>query len=346
MNIPIKNIYFLLCYAWNKLEEKERVTVSIDDHTELIDLLAKVLINATRILLKRGIDRNYVPHTEELAGIKGKLELSASIKRNLLRQMRAVCQYDEFSADILTNQILVSTLHKLMRTENLDMDFRRQARNLVSMFPGISLIDLQSAHFRRIRLHRNNQFYGFIIKICELIHESLLPAEEPGKFRFADFRRDERKMNQLFEAFVFNFYRIEQSRYQVRREQIKWQLGYTDPEAELYLPIMQTDITLENQREKIIIDTKYYRETLAERYGKEKVKSGNLYQLFSYLIQQRSDDPKTHKAKGILLYPTIEKDYDLVYSYQGHEIQIRTVNLNMGWREIRERLMEVIGDDI
>lgn len=24
MRIPIQNIYFLLCYAWNKLDEKER----------------------------------------------------------------------------------------------------------------------------------------------------------------------------------------------------------------------------------------------------------------------------------------------------------------------------------
>lgn len=342
MNIPIRNIYFLLCYAWNKLEEEERVAVSIDDHTELVDLLAKVLINATRILLKRGIDRYYVTQTEELAGIKGKLELSESIKRNLLRQMRAVCQYDEFSADILTNQILVSTLHKLMRTENLEKEFRRQIRQILLMLPGIQPINLQASHFKRIRLHRNNQFYGFILKVCQLIHESLLPAEEPGKFRFSDFRQEEHKMNQLFEAFVFNFYQIEQSRYRVRSEQIRWQFESDIPGAELHLPVMRTDITLESRHDKIIIDTKYYKETLAERFGKETVKSANLYQLFSYLIQQRNEDKKTHRAKGILLYPTIEKDYNLAYQYQGHEIQIRTVNLNEDWRKIKERLLHII----
>jgi 5-methylcytosine-specific restriction enzyme subunit McrC len=41
MQIPIENIYYLLGYAWNKLEEKERVNVSIDDKTELLDLFAK-----------------------------------------------------------------------------------------------------------------------------------------------------------------------------------------------------------------------------------------------------------------------------------------------------------------
>ena len=67
MQIPIENIYFLLCYAWNNLDEKDRVNVSIDDKTELLDLFAKVLINATKMLLKRGIDKNYIDYTEELA---------------------------------------------------------------------------------------------------------------------------------------------------------------------------------------------------------------------------------------------------------------------------------------
>ena len=74
MHIPIENIYYLLCYAWNKLDEKERVNVSIDDKTDLLDLFAKVLINATKLLLKRGIDKNYVDHTEELSGVKEKFK--------------------------------------------------------------------------------------------------------------------------------------------------------------------------------------------------------------------------------------------------------------------------------
>ena len=70
MAIPIENIYYLLCYAWNKLDEKDRVAIAIDDRSDLLDLLAKVLINATKMLLKRGIDKNYITSTIELAGIK------------------------------------------------------------------------------------------------------------------------------------------------------------------------------------------------------------------------------------------------------------------------------------
>lgn len=105
---------------------------------------------------------------------------------------------------------------------------------------------------------------------------------------------------------------------------------------------METDITLEDYAEKIIIDAKYYRETMTINYDKEKIKSNNLYQLFSYLLNQEDKTLKTINAKGILLYPTIEKEYDLQYKYKSHMIEIRTINLNSNWKLISDRLKEII----
>lgn len=344
MGIPIKNIYYLLCYAWNKLDEKERVAVSGDDETELIDLFAKVLNNATRILIKRGIDKSYRAHVEELNGIKGKLSFSDSLQRNLLEKQKAICQFDEFSSDILTNQILVSTLRKLLKTKGLNDQHKWESRQLLYKLPGIRSIVLRPAHFKQIRLHRNNRFYEFVLKVCQIIFENTLPGEEPGTYQFADFRRNQRKMNRLFEEFLFQFYRLEPHAFnKVKREQIHWKFTSKKDSMQTFLPLMKTDITLENETQKIIIDAKYYQETLAENYGKKIIKSENLYQVFSYLVNQESRKSlKTLHAKGILLYPTIRKEYDLSYSFGNHSIEIRTVNLDQDWRLIRERLLGVI----
>jgi 5-methylcytosine-specific restriction enzyme subunit McrC len=170
-----------------------------------------------------------------------------------------------------------------------------------------------------------------------------LPSEEQGIFKFTDFTRDERKMNQLFESFVRNFYKIEQKKYYtVKSEIIKWQFENTENESFQYLPQMETDISLENDTEKIIIDTKYYSETMTINYDKEKIKSANLYQLFSYLLNQEELDTKTQNATGILLYPTIETDYNLAFQYRQHKILVRTVNLNTNWKNISLRLKEII----
>lgn len=343
MQIPIENIYFLLCYAWNKLDEKERVNVSIDDKTELLDLFAKGLINATKMLIKRGVDKNYVDYTEELAGVKGKVQISQTLKSNLLFKQRTICNFDDFSANIILNQILVSTIYRLIQTKGLDKLLKSELVSLQRMLSGIDQIEITNPLFKQVRLSRNNHFYGFVMNVCQIIYESTFPSEEQGKYKFSDFTRDDRKMNQLFEAFISNFYRIEQNKYiTVKKEIIKWQFDNTDNESYQYLPQMETDITLENEDEKIIIDAKFYRETMTLNYDKEKIKSANLYQLFSYLLNQQDSSLKTQNATGILLYPTIEIDYNLNFKYFGHKILIRTVNLNSNWRNISSRLKEII----
>ena len=342
MSIPIENIYYLLCYAWNKLDEKDRVAVSAEDYTKLLDLLAKVLINSTRILLKRGIDRNYVDVTTEFAGVKGKLELSQTIKSQLLLKQKTICSFDEFSSNILTNQILVATLNRLIRTDNLDTGLKSEIKNLLWRFDEVAPVELTNSIFSRVKLHRNNKFYGFLLNICRLIHENSLVNEKTGALHFTDFLRDERKMNQLFEAFLRNFYAIEQKEFKVRRENINWQFSSDNNQNLQFLPLMQTDITLENETSKIIIDAKFYKETLKTNYGAEKITSANLYQLFSYLLNQRKNDSKTQTATGILIYPTIERDYDLQFRYQNHDILIKTVNLNTDWRNIEKRLKDII----
>lgn len=343
MEIPIENIFYLLSYAWNKLEEKDKIKISIDDETELIDLLAKVLVSGTRILLKRGIDRSYKDRINEIPGVKGKLELSATLKSNLQLKQKTICNFDEFTSNILSNKILISALYRLARTINLDKNIKIDIKNVMWMFDNVDIIELKPSVFKKIRLNRNNRFYGFLLNICELIYNSSLPAEKEGTWRFMDFTRDKRKMNQLFEAFIRNFYKKEQKIYPVvKKEQIKWQFKLSDTESIKYLPIMETDITLENESSKIIMDAKFYTETMSNYYDNEKINSSNLYQLYSYILNQRTDNKKTFNTVGVLLYPTIEKEYNLKYTYEKHNIFIKTVNLNANWKAIDNRLNDIL----
>jgi len=55
--IPIQNLYYLLCYAWNRLDEAELVNVGREDILTPQDLFAKVLIAGANRLLKKGLDR-------------------------------------------------------------------------------------------------------------------------------------------------------------------------------------------------------------------------------------------------------------------------------------------------
>lgn len=342
MNIPIENIYYLLSYAWDKLDIKDKVKVDIDDNTKILDLLAKILITTTKTLLKRGIDRSYIDYTTEIAAVKGKLELSQSLKSNLLYKQHSICTFDEFSPNILSNRILITTLFNLTKTKQLDKDLKLQIHNILKMFSGIDLIQIDAIMFQNVKITRNNRFYSFVLDVCRLIYENLLPSETKGKFSFYDFTRDEKKMNKLFEAFVRNFYAREQREYTVKREDISWSFSADNTEHINYLPKMQTDITLVNAQSKIIIDAKYYKETMSTYFNAEKIKSHNLYQIFSYLINQHDHTDKSKQATGILLYPTTFEEYNLQYTYLDHKIRICTINLNQEWVKIHKCLVGLL----
>jgi 5-methylcytosine-specific restriction enzyme subunit McrC len=77
-------------------------------------------------------------------------------------------------------------------------------------------------------------------------------------------------------------------------------------------------------------------------YERDKVKSVNLYQLYSYLMQQENGTERNYRTKGILLYPMVSGQYDLLYRYRDHPIEIRTVNLNQHWKGIKKRLSSFV----
>mgnify|MGYP001018315757 FL=1 len=341
MQIPIQNIYYLLCYAWNKLEESEIVNVNEIDSTELIDLFAKVLSNSCSRLLKQGLDRYYVEHEDVIMGIKGKFNFSATIKQNVLPLSKTACIYDEFDYDILHNQILKTTIGKLLRTKNLDSSIKDELYKVYLKLPPISEIVIRKAMFNQIRLHRNNYHYDFILKVCQIVNENLLIDKSKGNYKFQDFTREEKAMARLFEAFVRNFYKIETD-FSVSSDSIKWQFESDNAEDLDMLPAMLTDITLQGKNKKIIIDTKYYKEAFQTRYDKQKINSSNLYQLFSYLKNQEMDSEITLNCEGILLYPSIQNDFVHSFKYENHKIRIMAINLNQDWQKIRTDLLKIV----
>jgi 5-methylcytosine-specific restriction enzyme subunit McrC len=117
------------------------------------------------------------------------------------------------------------------------------------MFPSIFRIKINSSLFKKVRLNCNNRFYGFILNVCQLIHESLLPTENEGEYILSDLLQDKNKMAYLFESFVRNFYSIEQNEYRVKREIIHWNFEEVGDGNNVYLPQMQTDITLESENQ-------------------------------------------------------------------------------------------------
>ena len=351
-------MYYILCYAWGLGDMCGRVNVGIEKCPSLSNLLVHVLLNATDGVLKRGMSQGYFVFGDEIDGIKGKVNIGETLKRGRYRQGKMFCQYDELTSDILINQIIYSTLLNSTKILGLSDENRDRIAKTLRRMPQTKYIRITEHTLNSVKLHRNNMYYHFVLNVCRLLYQSTLPNESlVGRQEFLDIMDDERLMNRIFEKFLMNFYKQEcrQDFPEVSRTYIRFQLtpyGLTfakgTDEAYALLPIMETDVTLYNPqtKKKIILDAKYYKDTLVSRYGdKGKIRRDHLSQILSYVMNQESEaQPHTKDAKGILVYPTVDTELDVSYVYKdtNHIIRVSTVNLNQDWRLIEQRLKEIV----
>lgn len=259
---------------------------------------------------------------------------------NRIKSGRLPCLFDELSYDVLHNQILKATMRRLVRNQNVAAESSEGLMRLCRLFSDIKDVTITNRIFGQVQLYRNNQFYDFLLKVCELIHKNMLVSEKSGTGKFMDFVRDERQMALLFEDFVRNFYRIH-SQYRVKREDIYWRWIAADEVAAGLLPKMQTDISLTLGGRKIIIDCKYTPEATQRHYQAEKLRSSHLFQMNAYM-DNLPQDPVSDASEMILLYPTVDAPLKASYAHKGHKIAVRTINLNQDWQSIHADLLALV----
>ncbi|MCY3679225.1 MAG: hypothetical protein OXH66_16805 [Gemmatimonadetes bacterium] len=356
--IPILNVYYLLCYAWRHVQERDtRRLASLADLSTVQDLLGKVLATGVNHLVRRGIDRGYVERREDLAGIRGKLAVSETAKRALRSRARAACDFEELSVDILPNRILRTSLGSLLSPRiPLDRSIRGEVRSAYRRLDGVSRVRLKRNTFGQVQLGGQRRVYHHLLSVCRLLHRSAMVDEKTGHTAFRDFRRDKATMWRLFEDFVTGFYEREQRVYVVNpggRRRIAWTgTDATDAANRPRIPVMEADVILESPERRIILDTKFYRDALARGPGSGtgssapagKLHSGNLYQLLAYLRNRQANRPDGARHEGILLYPQVgEEPLRAEVWLEGFRIQARTVDLGRDWRRIHEEMLGVVG---
>ncbi|AZQ67947.1 hypothetical protein EF888_12870 [Silicimonas algicola] len=341
MTIPVRNIYYLLLYAWGHFKSGAVRDVGADQSPDLPNLLGKVLNDGTHRLLRRGLDRGYVEVTEETRSPRGKLRLDVMTKQQTLLRGLAVCDLDELTPDVLHNQVLKASLLSLANCGDVEKGLQHALLTSARRMTGVSPIRLSASLFRRVQLSRNTSQYGFLMRVCELVFHALLPDEEGGGSKFQSILDDETRMSALFEDFLRNFYRSELPGYSAASEIMPW-LAEAENEADLaYLPIMKTDITLRSGNRTIVADAKYYKEVLAGGRYDPKVRSAHLYQLSTYLAHVRENEPGKAIA-GLLVYPSGGQSLRLHYRLLGTPLTVATVDLSAEWPEIHAELIELI----
>ena len=109
----------MLAYAFTNLKFQEIKKVSAEEFTNIHNLFAKILGEGIGKILKQGIYREYVNKTENMSTVRGKIEMSGTIKNIVSGKKFLNCNYDELAENNLPNKILKTTATLLLKNENV-----------------------------------------------------------------------------------------------------------------------------------------------------------------------------------------------------------------------------------
>lgn len=346
MTIPIRNLYFIFCYAWAQFPGGDTVDVGVDECPDLQNLFGKVLVEGVNRLMRRGLDRGYREFVEETRSPRGRILLDETSKGQTMRRGAVICRFDDLSHDVLHNQIIKAVARLLARERSMAKELAHELRAIDRKLGAVSDIRLSGDVFKRVQLSRNTGQYAMLMQLCEFVFRSMMPEAGGVGSRFADVLEDEAKMSTVFEEFLRNFYQYEQSSYRVSREGMQWDAdGSPDPLALRYLPRMLTDVTFLSPERVKVFDAKFYKTPFVDRYGAPKINSNNLYQIVTYLQHAGKKYPG-RGIDGALVYASAGSPVSLEYRLLGFDVRIEAVDLTAAWQDIRATLLRLLDPSV
>lgn len=334
--ILIRNIYYMLAYAFQELRHNNYVEIEGEDFKEIYDLFAEILIKGISFQLKQGLHREYVGRQEAMPSIRGKIAMAGTMSLRTKRSNLVACDFDELSEDNIFNRIIVTTVNVLLRHSNVKKEKKGRLKKLMLFFSNVEPISINAIHWNTLRFDRNNRSYRMLLYVCYFILDGMLMTTENGHYKMREL--SDEHMNRLFERFVLEYYRKHHPTYTARAEQVKWNID-RELSTESILPIMKTDIMLTLGARTLIIDTKYYGSTMQLQFDKYSIHSNNLYQIHTYVTEH--DTQRNGSVDGMLLYAktqeSITPDGQMKMA-AGNTIYFRTLDLNQDFKMISRQL--------
>ena len=339
--ILIKNVYYMLSYAFQILKQADYEKVAAEQFDKIYDLFAAILAKGVARQLKHGLYREYVPIQENLSVMRGKLNISETVRLKAQCSDRISCEYDNFSENNLYNQVLKTTIYRLVHTSDVNKKQRQELKRLLLFFGNVDLIQTDHIQWNKLIYQKNNKNYEFLLNICYLVLTGLLQTTDKGKFRLMSF--SDEHMEMLFQRFVMEYYKQHHRKLRPKAQQIEWNITDGQESSMIhFLPKMKTDITLQKGDRALIIDTKYYTKIMAENY-KITYRSAHLYQIFSYV--KNMDRNNTGNVSGLLLYAKTSENglpNGERVGIGNNTIAVNVIDLNNDFKDIAGQLDEIV----
>ncbi len=197
--VQLKNLFQMLEYAY-RLRSLRFLTglMPCDSLLAFYQQLARVLSRRIIDRGRKGFYHAYIDNAERLACVRGRLDVGTLARSPWRADLW--CQYQNFTPDVVDNQILAWTLACIARTgictEETLSDVRKAFRGLQ---PIVQLIPFLPQNCMGRLYNRLNDDYEPLHALCRFFLEQSGPALSPGGHATLPFLID---MARLYELFV------------------------------------------------------------------------------------------------------------------------------------------------
>ncbi len=348
--IPVRNLWLLMLYASDLFRHLDRGKINLEENPdEIPDLIAEYLARVVELRLMRNLSYGYRARSADLGRVRGRIDLLRTERHQLLARGKVACCFEELTVNTPRNCFVRSaleTIAKIVKRKELARRCLSQANTLRTI--GVIGEKPSRLEISTDRFSRHDADDQLMIMAAKLAFDLALPTESSGNKLLTLPDREITWVRRLYEKAVAGFFDVVLTPRGWRTEAGKcfnWQIAKKTDGIDKILPSMRTDIILTNEQEKrrIVIDTKFTSIVTKGWYREESLRSGYVYQIYAYLRSQAGDgDHLANIASGLLLHPSIGEMVDESVTIQGHAIRFATVDLAAESVAIRGQLLGVI----
>jgi 5-methylcytosine-specific restriction enzyme subunit McrC len=201
---PIHNLLRMLEIAYQFDVKWGKSLFEAETIADLYERLAMILANCTIARCRQGIYRTYVGNAEELAYVRGRIDVTPLVRQPW--RARLHCEYEEHTADVEENQLILWTLNCILRSglcrEDHALPHVRHAFRLLQQHSGLQ--PFPAAACRDRTYSRLNSDYQVIHALCYFFLDHTGPSHRVGNRLMMPFLVN---MAKLFELFVATWLR-------------------------------------------------------------------------------------------------------------------------------------------
>lgn len=347
--IPLRNVWLLFLYAADLARFNSALSVEAESASDLPELVARLLAQVVQQRLRRNLSRGYRPKHAVISRVRGRIDMLATSSGQLLDRGQVACRFEEHTMDTPRNRLVRAALDSVaLRVNKPDVVHECKVMSQLLGRMGVAALKPSRADMAKDQVGRNEAADVLMVSLAKMVFEVMIPSELEGQSRTLGVDVDVHLLRRLFEKAVANALRLQLQPlgWQVQHgRKLSWPVVFASDGIQAHLPGMQTDIELVNvaEKRKLVIDTKFTNIFTASQYKDEVLRSGYLYQLYTYLrTQEETTKDQGWRSEGMLLHPQYGPGLDAFVDMQGHRLRFKTIDLQGTAEEFEAQLLGLV----